>query len=279
MLVRVNNSKTTPTAVAELSAAVGSVFTFGVVRFLLAALLIVAAYLKSGNLLAVPTSPWPEFGLVMFELVLAAILLSSAPAMVAWWLAVACFTTFAIVAAYKTLLGYESCGCFGAVVTPPWIALLIDLLALTALAATRRSIAGSHLQRSQSVIPAWLPSLRSVGWACVLLVGLKSSWLMATDRDERFIDPSQWLNTRLPLLDSIDIGDKLAQGEWIVVFHRAGCLACEELVEHVKELDSLSNSEPRRPIALIRLVESVHAMSSSASSQSDRAEYLPVLLA
>lgn len=82
MLVRVNNSKTTPQSMAELNASVrrvdnSRVDNFRVVRFLLAALLIVAAYLKSGDLLAVPTSPWPEFGLVMFELSLAAVLLSS----------------------------------------------------------------------------------------------------------------------------------------------------------------------------------------------------------
>lgn len=256
MLVQASNSNSKTMNIAELVSAVRRTCNFGLVRFLLAALLIVAAFLKSSNLLAVSVAPWPEFGVVMFELLLAAVMLSSVPAPVAWWLGACCFTALAIVAGHKTLLGYDSCGCFGAVLTPPWIALAIDLLALTALCATHHSKTVPSVEHSQRMVSSWLPSLRAVGMACVLLLALKSSWITVADNGKRSIDPHQWQNARLPLLDSIDIGEQLAKGEWLVVFHRPGCKACETFIREISKTrssDQFSKAQAVLPIAMINL--------------------------
>lgn len=256
MLVGANNSKSKTITLAELVSAVRNSCNFSLVRSLLAVLLIVAAYLKSDNLLAGSTTSWPEFGLVMFELCLAAVMLSSAPASVAWWLGTGCFTAFAIVAGYKTLAGYESCGCFGAVSTPPWIALIIDVLVLIALCATRRSTAVNEVGRSQAALLSWIPSLQTVGMACVLLIGLKSSWIIAADHGERSIDPRQWQNARLPLLDSIDIGQQLSKGEWLIVFHRSGCESCEQLIEKINLEHLIHFKSAHAPIVLVEIANS-----------------------
>lgn len=207
-----------------------------------------AAYLKAANLLTTPAPHWSEFLLVLFELSLAGVLLSSVRPNIAWWMATSCFGGFACVAVYKMLLGEKSCGCFGTVLTPPWIALVIDLLAILALFLTVHSRFSDAVDRKPRVAEARLPSLRAVGMACILLVTLKAGWSMAVDRSSQPLDPHQWINARLPLLDSIDIGDRLARGEWLVVFHRPGCEACEQLIEQIGDLQSLSKLASNAPI-------------------------------
>lgn len=102
--------------------------------------------------------------------------------------------------------------------------------------------------------------------ACILLVTLKAGWSMGVDRSSQPLDPHQWINARLPLLDSIDIGDRLARGEWLVVFHRPGCESCKQLVEQISDLQSMSKLASNTPIALISAGESTLAESNVHAS-------------
>jgi hypothetical protein len=49
------------------------------------------------------------------------------------WIAIACFTVFAAYSGYLALTGSCDCGCFGAYVINPWLALVLDILAVAAL--------------------------------------------------------------------------------------------------------------------------------------------------
>lgn len=259
MLDHIHNFQPDSIALSQPKSAGQSYFGFGLVRILLATLLIVAAYLKADNLLSGPAPQWSEFLLVLFELSLAGVLLSSVRSNIAWWMATSCFGGFACVAFYKMLVGEQSCGCFGAVSTSPWVALTIDLLALAALILTGHSRMSDSDHRKPSLAAARFPSLRAIGMACILIVTLKAGWTMAADRSTRTIDPHQWISVRLPLLDSIDIGNRLAKGEWLVVLHRPGCGDCEELIEQIDDLQSKEKPESNTQIAIISMGESTLA--------------------
>lgn len=157
MLDHIHNFQSGSIALSQPASATQSYFGFGLVRILLAALLIVAACLKADNLLTKPAPHWTEFLLVLFELSLAGVLLSEVRPNIAWWMATSCFGGFACVAVYKMLLGEQSCGCFGAVPTPPWIALVIDLLAILALFLTVHSRFSDTVDRKPRLAAARLP--------------------------------------------------------------------------------------------------------------------------
>jgi len=126
---------------------------FGTVRVALAGLLLVAAALKAEQLWATSPQPFasPTFALIVFEFAFAAWLLTGGLPRFTWWLAVACFTAFALVAGAKTLSGQSDCGCFGAVSTAPVVALVVDLAALTVLLATHPGFAPVGFGRASLV--------------------------------------------------------------------------------------------------------------------------------
>ncbi len=47
--------------------------------------------------------------------------------------------------------------------------------------------------------------------------------------------PEEWTGKRFPLLDQIDVGDRLAKGTWLVVLYHLGCGECQELIEQYKQ--------------------------------------------
>ncbi len=49
------------------------------------------------------------------------------------------------------------------------------------------------------------------------------------------LEPEKWVGKRFPLLDYIDIGNKLSEGSWIVVLHRQGCPRCRELLDYFQQ--------------------------------------------
>jgi len=108
---------------------------FGTVRVALAALLLLAAVLKSEQLWASSPQPFasPTFALIVFEFTFAAWLLTGWLPRFTWWLALACFTTFGLVAGARMLSGQSDCGCFGTVRLPPVAAWWIDLVLLVLL--------------------------------------------------------------------------------------------------------------------------------------------------
>ena len=50
------------------------------------------------------------------------------------------------------------------------------------------------------------------------------------------LKPETWSGKRFPLLSHIDIGDKLANGLWLVLLHRHDCSACREAASQYKSL-------------------------------------------
>lgn len=147
--------------------------TFSAVRILLGGILLTAATLKGELLLRSGTWPYDAWGfaLVLFELGFAGWLFSGRLPAHVWWVSVACFATFATVTAAKLFRGEADCGCFGVVRTPPWITLLIDIAALTALTATYRDRKAVALHTS--TLGYRLPA--TIGYAVILFYWLRPS--------------------------------------------------------------------------------------------------------
>jgi hypothetical protein len=224
--------------------------SINLVRFLLGTILLVAAALKADSFLTSSASlPWYfTAALVFAELILAGLLFSGAMPVVTWWATVLCFSCFALVAGVKLWRGAVDCGCFGAIATPPWVALTIDLSAVAALIfkyrewhALRRINASSNVTR--------LPM--AIGFALVVVIGMKS--IVSLSRVQTTLaegDPTYWVGQRLPLLDEIDIGAELSSGAWTVILHRSGCTKCDDLLS---DAESLSH-QPDSRIALVELM-------------------------
>ena len=230
--------------------------TFSAVRILLGGILLTAATLKGELLLRSATWPYDAWGfaLVLFELGFAGWLFSARLPAHVWWVSAACFATFATVTAAKLFRGEADCGCFGVVRTPPWVTLLIDIAALTALTATYRDRKAVALHTS--TFGYRLPA--AMGYAVILVVAAKLSLPLFGGNEWRrqdaiLADPSLWVGQRCPLLDQIDIGAELSTGECLVVLHRHDCALCEETLNAAWFGDAACDVGGSRRLALVEL--------------------------
>lgn len=221
------------------------------VRFALAAILFVAAVLKTHQLATEPVlgsgllgSRWFLIGVVQFELLLAFWLASGLAIRCACWVSLAAFSLFAVVAAAKAIAGDASCGCFGRVATSPWVAFAMDVSAVLALWWCRPCRSSAWGQRSPALparvstsieLPRISPRL-ALGWlAAATSLGCGPIWGVYSDRHAAtahaiVVDPDAMLGNPFELAKHIDIGNLFAKGRWLVVFHRSGCRDCETLI-------------------------------------------------
>lgn len=53
------------------------------------------------------------------------------------------------------------------------------------------------------------------------------------------LEPEKWIGKRFPLLDYIDIGDKLKEGKWLVLLYHHDCPKCQEALSTLQHLARL----------------------------------------
>jgi len=130
----------------------------------LGCVLLAAAALKAGMIFDSPAVlPWYLAIILVFaELLLAGLLFSGAIPLATWWAAVLTFSCFALVAGGKAWQGEADCGCFGAVATPPWVALTVDLSALGALLF--KLPRSPHAQQFSEI--GWSGQIDQGSWIC-----------------------------------------------------------------------------------------------------------------
>ena len=176
-------------------------------------------------------------GIVEFELLLGLLLLSGFLPRLTYAWSLLCFGGFALVSLYKALSGDASCGCLGRVPVNPWYTFGLDTCAVLALLRRRPrnypSMSERHARGLRPLpffVTVWLTLAAPLGLWAVTPPGSA-----ATDLGDIFADgktvilkPERWLGKRLPLLDYIDIRDRLADGEWTVVLYRHDCPRCRE---------------------------------------------------
>jgi hypothetical protein len=221
---------------------------YDAVRIALALVLLTAAGLKGYQLATEPVlggglleSRWFLIAVVEFEILFGLWLLSGLAPGWTWRAAVLCFGAFAAVSACKGLAGEPSCGCFGRVPVSPWYTLTFDLAVLGALFAWRPRKATFLAPKQRRV-----PVVRVAGVVGALFaVGVPVGFVMASYRPATLsadsgkvvghgktvlLEPERWLGRRFPLLRHIDIGERLCEGNWIVVLYHHDCPECGRVV-------------------------------------------------
>ncbi len=248
-------------------------------RFL-GGMLLLAAVLKSHQLLTEPLAndniwsyrPFLVFQ-VEFELALGIWLLSGLFRTAGWLAATACFGAFSLVTLYRGLTGAESCGCFGSVHVNPWVTLLaIDLPAVAALTLLRPTRAFAPLWlflrreiRPRGLLVEWLtPQPRPVhlvATACVAVtvLGITAPILalipppLVTATYE-VLEPETWTGEELPVLDHIDIAERLRNGVWLLLFYHYDCPDCQQAVPQYEQMArDLAGNDDFLQVALIEV--------------------------
>ena len=232
----------------------GSNRSWSFVRIAVAGLLLTASALKCWQLATEPIigtslldSRWLLMATVEFELFFGLWLLANIWTKPTWAAALACFGLFTCVSLCKALSGHASCGCFGSIQVNPWYTGALDLVVMASLLRWRPSPAfplppgegkgkgggpavSFTTQRATAVLVIWL----AVGLPAAFAIGsyadttISDAGEIIGDGKIVVLKPETWVGKRFPLLGHIDIGDKLANGLWIVLLHRHNCSACRE---------------------------------------------------
>ena len=236
-------------------------------RLVVALLLLTAAALKGYDLANGPVvgsglldSRWLLIGVVEMEILFGLWLLANILPKLTWAAALACFSLFTCVSLYKALSGYASCGCFGRVPVNPWYTATLDLGIVLSLLYWRPTGRGAWFAIGRTT--GWGPSRFSRNdtgtvplphTACVRVVGVLAAWLVVGlpaayamtsytpttlsdagdvigDGKVVVLEPEKWIGKRFPLLDYIDIGDRLKQGKWLVLLYHHDCPKCQTVV-------------------------------------------------
>jgi thiol-disulfide isomerase/thioredoxin len=242
-------------------------------RFGCAAILIIAATLKTHQLIANPAlgvlygSRWLHAGLIEYECILAVWLLSGLrPAWCRGVLLVS-FAGFGCYSLYLALSGTESCGCFGQVRVNPWLTFTLDAGLVVLLwqwsphcgggswgfgvGLTRPGRMPSSFRMTAGLAVLVVPVLAIVGWG---------SGTEATDADSVatqnlvVLEPEKWIGKRFSLFEYIDIGERLSTGSWVLVFYHHDCSKCQEAIPKYERLaQELKESGQAIQVALIQV--------------------------
>ncbi len=219
---------------------------YEVVRIGLGVLLLTAAALKGHQLATEPvaetgllTSRWFLIAVVEFELFFGLWLLAGLLPKWTWRATLLCFGGFACMALYKALSGEASCGCFGQVTVDPWHVLGLDVAAVTALLCFRPDPIPPVLTFRNGrlrLLGAGLISLGVVSggviaWGAITFDNALANAGGVMIRDEVVIlEPGRWVGQEFPLLNYIDLGGRLGEGDWTVMLYHRDCSACREVI-------------------------------------------------
>jgi hypothetical protein len=140
----------------------------------------------------------------------------------------------------------------------PWYTTTLDVALVAALLRWRpnglsdikfRQLA----KRTACVLLAWL----SVGLPAAYAMGTYSDTILSDAGevigDGRIVvlEPETWIGKRFPLLDYIDIGDRLAEGRWFVLLYHNDCPDCRRAIRNLSRKMTPGRDNPR--VALIEV--------------------------
>jgi hypothetical protein len=148
------------------------------------------------------------------------------------------------------------------VLVNPWYTLAFDGVAVAGLIGSLRLPGGVLVSRRAA------PRRNAVAALVLLLAGTVSMGAMiryapeamtpegeiAGDGSLVYLDPMTWVGKAFPLVRRIDLGDRLAKDEWIVVLYRHDCPRCHWAIPEYERLARLLADEPGSPrVALIEV--------------------------
>ena len=244
-------------------------FGFAQFRFVIAAILLLAAGLKAYQLATAPLplvvqgsvfTPLLELlndryflmAVVVGEILFALVLIAGIWRQWTRLLSLLGFAAFTFVSMMKGLSGETSCGCFGTVTVNPWIAMGLDLVIVACLAIFRErldwtqfNLALSPLDRKKvlAVLVAWLVL---AGLALFFMLSLKQQphatlGTEFTGPDGRamiLLEPEMWIGKDFPLVSRFvepEGSEILQQGTWHVLLVQPDCTDCAQMMAELEE--------------------------------------------
>ena len=230
------------------------------------------------SLAGIQGMPGFEPALIGFEIFLGLWLISGALPFAARRIAIGCFSVFACYTLYETLAGKADCGCFGQVHVNPWLTFILDVGMVLALLFFAQP-GGHNAARSRWSKRKWpVAAAAGLGLAAGVAAALlhpkvvsAANGLATADAGKIVIlEPKKWLGHRLPVLAHIvsigasrpraaglramPLSQRLAVGNWIIMFYHASCGECRATIpvyEQLAQQDTLSGK--RAHVAFIRV--------------------------
>ncbi|MHB1766788.1 MAG: MauE/DoxX family redox-associated membrane protein [Phycisphaerae bacterium] len=212
-------------------------------------LLLAAAALKAWQYIRSPIQApqplWsPKFDpvLICTETFLGLWLIGGAFPSIARRAAISVFGIFASYAAYEAVLGRDSCGCFGNVGLNPWLTVMIDTTVLAALFSLARPAAMLRTRRSSGYTVALSSGIALMAGVTAAVLhpraAAAANGLVIADHGRLIIlEPRKWIGQHLPILGNIlaqsgskPLAEKLAAGQWVVLFYHASCGECQKTI-------------------------------------------------
>ncbi|GHT41904.1 hypothetical protein FACS189443_4280 [Planctomycetales bacterium] len=218
-----------------------------IVRFFVAAVLLLAAGLKAYQLATVPFlgegilhARWFNILIVNFELFFGIWLVYG---LLPQWTnraATSLFCLFAVVSFYKAISGETSCGCFGSVTVNPWITMTFDLFIVFVMWVCRpkqETQSGNLAAMIGSIFISWLVLAVPLTWIAVTYepaVLTKSGEIVGSSQSV-LLNPRDWIDEKFPLLQFVDIPVELGEGTWCVLLYRKSCADCRKQFERRRD--------------------------------------------
>jgi hypothetical protein len=201
-------------------------------------LLTTAGALKLYSLAAAPSAPPSDnaFGttcLAGAEIGFGCWMLAGLYPRVTRWLAAVCFLAFLGWSLSNALSGEGSCGCFGPVPVNPWLTAGLDGVVLLVLLLTRPAAEPDPVAPARRWAVFGLLGAVCTAFSIGQLV-LARSGAVGWGRDASsgatpvLIRPEEWVGRPCPLFGHIDVGGRLEEGEWMVLFYRPDCSECQQ---------------------------------------------------
>jgi len=239
-------------------------FGFAQFRFVVAAILLLAAGLKAYQLATVPLPPVVQGSVftpllellndryflmfvVVGEIFFALVFIAGIWLQWAWLLSLLGFLAFTLVSLMKGLSGESSCGCFGIVTVNPWITTGFDLIIVAFLAIFRERLDWTFppldRKKALAVLVTWLVL---AGLALFAILSLKQSphatlGTEFTGPDGRkmiLLEPESWIGKEFPLVSRFvqqEGSEILQQGTWSVLLVQPDCQDCKQMIKEWEE--------------------------------------------
>jgi len=230
-------------------------FGFTHFRFVIAAVLLLAAGLKAWQLATAPLPPVVQGTIftpllellndrhfqmlvVVGEILFALILIADLWRSWMWLLSLLGFTAFTLISVIKGLSGETSCGCFGTVTVNPWITAAFDAAIVGLLLVFRERIGWTlPVLDKKKVLVVLLIWLALAAPAMYWMLSLKqqphatlgTEFVRPDAKRMIHLEPEKWIGKEFPLIARFaepEGSEILRQGTWNVVLVQPNCPDC-----------------------------------------------------